>query len=312
MMPKQLLRFNTGLQMQNKDYLAEYLLYLSVERNYSQHTIASYDRQLQKFLLFLENNQINHIQDVTKAMVQVFLNEKQQQVVSTRTVAQLITSLRSFFKYLAQENYIQDNPLTQLKLPKMPKQLPKYLTLDEVDKLLLLEVDQPEHYKLRTRVLIELLYSCGMRISELISLKLEHVHAQMGLLQVVGKGDKERMIPINTYALELIELYVQTARPRILKARQCDYLLLNHHGKQLSRQGAWKLIQQAARQVGIEKPVSPHMLRHSFATHLIENGADLRIVQELLGHSDISTTQIYTHVSKKHIQKAYKKYHPRA
>lgn len=311
-MPKQLSPFNTGLTMDNRDYLKEYLLYLSVERNYSEHTIVSYERQLSKFLEFLEIQQIKDLHHVTKSMVQVFLNEKQQQVVSTRTVAQLITSLRSFFKYLAQENYIVDNPLAQLKLPKMPKQLPKYLTLDEVDRLLLLNIDLPEHYKLRTRVLLELLYSCGMRISELISLKNEHIHAQMGLVQVIGKGDKERMIPINTYALELIELYLQTARPKILKQRQCEYLLLNHHGKQLTRQGAWKLIQQAAKQTGIEKPVSPHMLRHSFATHLIENGADLRIVQELLGHSDISTTQIYTHVSKKHIQKAYKKYHPRA
>ncbi|MGL4662528.1 MAG: site-specific tyrosine recombinase XerD [Culicoidibacterales bacterium] len=311
-MPKQLSPFSTGLLMENKDYLAEYLLYLSVERNYSEHTITSYERQLHKFLEFLKVNQIDDIKRVTKSMVQVFLNEKEQQAVSTRTVAQLITSLRSFFKYLAQENYIEDNPLAQLKLPKMPKQLPKYLTLDEVDHLLLLDVEQPEHYRLRTRVLLELLYSCGMRISELISLKIEHIHAHMGLLQVIGKGDKERMIPINTYALELIDLYVKTARPKILKHRQCDFLLLNHHGKQLTRQGAWKLIQQAAKQTGIEKPVSPHMLRHSFATHLIENGADLRIVQELLGHSDISTTQIYTHVSKKHIQKSYKKYHPRA
>lgn len=312
MMPKQLLPSNTGLPMKNSDYLAEYLLYLSVERGYSQHTIESYKRQLNKFLKFLEQQNITDMTYVTKSIVQVFLNEEQQQSLSTRTIAQLITSLRSFFKYLTLENFIEENPLSQLKLPKMPKQLPKYLTLDEVDKLLLLEVDQPEHFKLRTRVLIELLYSCGMRISELISLKIEHVHAHMGLINVVGKGDKERMIPVNSYALELIETYLQTARPRILKNRQSDFLLLNHHGKQLTRQGAWKLIQQAAKQSGIEKPVSPHMLRHSFATHLIENGADLRIVQELLGHSDISTTQIYTHVSKKHIQKAYKKYHPRA
>lgn len=312
MMPKRLSPFNTGLLMENKDYLKEYLLYLSVERNYSAHTIVSYERQLNKFLEFLETQQIKDIRKVTKSIVQVFLNEKEQQVVSTRTVAQLITSLRSFFKYLTQENYLDENPLMQLKLPKMPKQLPKYLTLDEVDRLLQLDVELPAHYKMRTRVLLELLYSCGMRISELISLKIEHIHTQMGLVQVVGKGDKERMIPINTYALELIEDYIQTARPRILKQRQCEFLLLNHHGKQLTRQGAWKLIQQAAKVVGIDKPVSPHMLRHSFATHLIENGADLRIVQELLGHSDISTTQIYTHVSKKHIQKSYKKYHPRA
>lgn len=311
-MQKQLLQSNTGLQMTINDHVNEYLLYLSVERNYSQNTIESYRRQLGKFVVFLEKNRIDDIHKVTKAMVQVYLSEEQQQNLSTRTIAQLITALRSFFKYLALENFLEENPLAQLSLPKMPKQLPKYLTLDEVDKLLLLEIDQPAHFKLRTRVLIELLYSCGMRISELISLKIEHVHFQMGLIKVYGKGDKERMIPVNSYALELIEEYLETARPKILKQRQCDFLLLNHHGKQLTRQGAWKLIQQAARLSGIEKSVSPHMLRHSFATHLIENGADLRIVQELLGHSDISTTQIYTHVSKKHLQKAYKKYHPRA
>lgn len=311
-MEKQLLQSNTGLQMTINDHVSEYLLYLSVERNYSPNTIESYRRQLGKFVVFLEKNQIDDIHKVTKAMVQVYLSEEQQQNLSTRTIAQLITALRSFFKYLALENFLEENPLSQLNLPKMPKQLPKYLTLDEVDKLLLLEIEQPAHFKLRTRVLIELLYSCGMRISELISLKIEHVHFQMGLIKVYGKGDKERMIPVNSYALELIEEYLETARPKILKQRQCDFLLLNHHGKQLTRQGAWKLIQQAARLAGIEKSVSPHMLRHSFATHLIENGADLRIVQELLGHSDISTTQIYTHVSKKHLQKAYKKYHPRA
>lgn len=298
--------------MKNSDYISEYLLFLEVERNYSIHTIKSYQRQLQKFSDFLLKNEVQDIKKVSKTLVQVFLNEEGQQKLSTRTIAQLITSLRSFFKYMAQENYIEESPLTQLNLPKMPKQLPKYLTLEEVDQLLLLDIKQPEHYRLRTRVLLELLYSCGMRISELTSLKMEHIHSHMGLLQVVGKGDKERMIPINTYALTLIEHYTKTARPRILKNRQSDFLLLNHHGKQLSRQGAWKLIQLAAQSVGIKKSVSPHMLRHSFATHLVENGADLRIVQELLGHSDISTTQIYTHVSKKQIQKAYKKYHPRA
>lgn len=311
-MEKQLLQSNTGLQMTINDHISEYLVYLSVERNYSQNTIESYRRQLAKFAIFLEKNKIHDIHAVSKSMVQVYLSEEQQQNLSTRTIAQLITALRSFFKYLALENFLEENPLAQLNLPKMPKQLPKYLTLDEVDKLLLLEIEQPAHFKMRTRVLIELLYSCGMRISELISLKVEHVHFQMGLIKVYGKGDKERMIPVNSYALELIETYLITARPQILKHRQSDFLLLNHHGNQLSRQGAWKLIQQAAKLSGIEKAVSPHMLRHSFATHLIENGADLRIVQELLGHSDISTTQIYTHVSKKHLQKAYKKYHPRA
>lgn len=311
-MQRRLLLSSTGLPMENKEHVNEYLMYLSIERGYSEHTLTSYKRQLDKFVRFLEKNHVTSVEHVTKAMVHLFLNEKEQQVLSTRTIAQLITALRSFFKYLAQENYIAESPLVQLRLPKMPKQLPKYLTLEEVDKLLLLDIDQPAHFKLRTRVLLELLYSCGMRISELITLKLEHIHTQMGLIKVIGKGDKERMIPINTFALELIERYMQTARPQILKQRQCEYLLLNHHGNQLTRQGAWKLVQQAARLVGIEKSVSPHMLRHSFATHLIENGADLRIVQELLGHSDISTTQIYTHVSKKHIQKAYKKYHPRA
>lgn len=312
MMPKQLLPSNIGSPQKISNYITEYLLYLSVERGYSQHTIDSYKRQLYKFAAFLEQNKIDNIQQVTKPMVQNFLNLTEQQVLSTRTIAQLVTSLRSFFKYLAEENFIQENPLNQLKLPKLPKQLPKYLTLSEVDTLLALEIEQPEHFKMRTRVLIELLYSCGMRISELIGLKTEDIHFQMGLIRVYGKGDKERVIPVNSFALELIETYLQTARPHILKQRQSEYLLINHHGKQLTRQGAWKLIQQAAKLVGIEKSVSPHMLRHSFATHLIENGADLRIVQELLGHSDISTTQIYTHVSKKHIQKAYKKYHPRA
>lgn len=289
----------------------EFLTYLLVERGLSENTVVSYKHQIQRFLNFLEKSSITSIQGVTKNTVNLFLNRAEILKLSPRSQAQLVTSLRTFFKYLLLMNEVDESPVAKLKTPKTGRTLPKYLSLDEVDQLLLVSENRKSPLEERTSVLIELLYSCGLRISEVIDLQIQNIHFDMGILRIYGKGDKERITPINDIALEKVKHFVEIARPKILKGKSHKFVLVNRFGDPLTRQGAWKLLKECAVRANIDKAVSPHVLRHSFATHLLNNGADLRVVQELLGHSDISTTQIYTHVDKKALKKEIKRFHPR-
>ena len=256
-------------------------------------------------MLKLQLNDIDHIAILT------WLNNLREQGKSNNSVIRMVTSLRKFFGYLLQEGLILHNPMTDVRPPKKAEHLPSVLTVAEIDALLAVPTETTP-LGVRNRTLIEVLYATGLRVSELVNLKMSDLHLQLGLIQTIGKGDKERIIPIGEVAADWLEKYFSNSRLLLLKGNESPFVFLNDRGNQLSRQGVWKIIKKLVLLAGITKDVSPHTLRHSFATHILENGADLRIVQELLGHADISTTQIYTHISKKRLSEVYDNFHPRA
>lgn len=290
--------------------MADYLNYVQVERGLSKNTITAYRQDLLAFCAFLAKNEKTW-QQVDHLLILAYLNELRQEHRANTSIARMVTTLRKCFAYLKTEGLVAHDPMLNIKPPKKAQHLPAVLTVEEVDRLL----DQPDlttPLGIRTRALLEVLYATGLRVSELINLKMEDLHLDLGLIQTLGKGDKERIIPIGEVAVDWIDRYLAESRPVLVKEQRTATLFVNDHGRSLSRQGVWQLIKKLVVQAGIEKDVSPHTLRHSFATHILENGADLRIVQELLGHADISTTQIYTHISKKRLSQVYDRYHPRA
>lgn len=224
----------------------------------------------------------------------------------------MVSSLRRFHQFLKQEQLAQNDPMLYIDTPKKAQSLPKILSLKEVETLIMTP-NENEVLGLRDRAILEVMYATGLRVSELVELKLTDLHLSLGLIQTIGKGDKERIISLGDVAIEWVGKYLRYSRTKLEKPdKRSPYLFLNHHGKKLTRQGIWKNLKGLVQKAGIKKEVTPHTLRHSFATHLLENGADLRIVQELLGHADISTTQIYTHITKQRMAKVYHQYHPRA
>jgi len=290
--------------------IADYLHYIRIERGLSDNTIKSYHQDLQQFALYAttENLALN---DIDHIVILTWLNRLREQGKSNNSVIRMVTSLRKFFGYLLQEKQILHNPMTDVRPPKKAEHLPAVLSLAEIDALLAVPTEKTP-LGVRNRTLIEVLYATGLRVSELVNLKMGDLHLQLGLIQTIGKGDKERIIPIGEVAADWLEKYFSNSRLLLLKGNDSPFVFLNDHGNQLSRQGVWKIIKKLVLSAGINKDVSPHTLRHSFATHILENGADLRIVQELLGHADISTTQIYTHISKKRLSEVYDEFHPRA
>lgn len=299
----------------NKDKLAEqvedYLRYSQIERGLSNNTIIAYRQDLNNFRAFLQKE--NFTSWPTKAVdIDAFLAQQREQKKTTNSISRLISSLRKFYQWLVRQNFQKLNPMLEIDSPKKSRPLPVVLTVAEVNKLL----QQPNTKKklgLRNRAILETLYATGVRVSELINLKFADLHADLKLLRVLGKGSKERLIPISKVALSWINSYQKKVRdPLLLEVGQnSDFIFLNNHGGPLTRQAVWQLIKHYCQMAGIQKNVTPHTLRHSFATHLLENGADLRVVQEILGHSDISTTQIYTNLSQKHILDVYAQTHPR-
>ena len=241
-----------------------------------------------------------------------FLGYLKEQGKSSRTLARHVASIRAFHQFLLRERVSDHDPSVHIETPKLERTLPKVLNLVEVETLLE-SPDTKDQYGIRDKAMLELLYATGIRVSELIGLQTGDVHLTMGFVRCIGKGNKERIIPIGKTALAALEHYVNNGRSHFISKKHHDNaLFLNHHGKQLTRQGFWKILKKLAKGAGIEKELTPHTLRHSFATHLLENGADIRAVQEMLGHSDISTTQIYTHVTKTRLKDVYSKFHPRA
>ncbi len=296
-----------------EELLTEYLTYLKVERGLSFNTQESYRRDLIQYISYLKEKGLTHFSQVDRFVVMDFLADFNQQGKSTNTQIRMISSLRRFHQFLRQERYVENDPMQHIETPKKGQALPKILSLEEVEKL----IETPDTSTLlgfRDRAILEVMYATGMRVSEVIHLKLENLHLELSLIKTVGKGDKERIIPLGNIALKWLQDYLEQVRPKLLKKDKDDntYVFLNHHGKPLTRQGIWKNLKGIVQKAGITKEVTPHTLRHSFATHLLENGADLRIVQELLGHSDISTTQIYTHITKQRMADVYKQYFPRA
>lgn len=288
----------------NNNYLSQFEEYLESDLNYSDNTIKSYDNDLDKFIKYFENKDILKIgvKDIEK-----YINTLSE--LAPSTVSHNISTLRTFYNYYLKLDKIQANPCDSIKQPKLGRHLPVYLTMEETESLLDIEIKTP--FDARNKALLELMYATGLRISEAITLEFKNIDIEECIVRVIGKGSKERIVPINDYALEALNDYLKNYRPLLIKNDMNNYLFLNNHGNLLTRQGVFKMIKLECLKKGIKKNISPHTIRHTFATHLLENGADLRIIQELLGHSDISTTQIYTHISNETLHREYNEYFPR-
>ncbi|GGE54369.1 site-specific tyrosine recombinase XerD [Priestia taiwanensis] len=292
--------------------LKDFIHYIMVERGLAENTIVSYERDLKKYTMYLQNiESITAWKDVTRFSILHYLKYLKEQGHSAKTLARHIASVRSFHHFLLREQVVTTDPTVHIETPQGERQLPKVLNIEEVEALLQAPKDTGG-FGMRDKAMLELLYATGLRVSELINLDLSDIHTTMGFVRCLGKGKKERIIPIGRLATEAVEKYLQHGRRELLGKKTNDALFLNHHGNRLSRQGFWKILKKLTKEAKIEKELTPHTLRHSFATHLLENGADLRAVQEMLGHADISTTQIYTHVSKARLSDVYKQFHPRA
>ncbi|UMZ73926.1 site-specific tyrosine recombinase XerD [Natranaerofaba carboxydovora] len=289
----------------------EFIHYLSVEKGLAENTLSSYRRDLLSFINFLESKNISKLTQISRSELGDYLFLLKTKGRAPSTISRNLASIRTFCQFLISEDIINFDPSSELESPKQEKKLPDVLTFDEVERLL----SQPDtscNRGLRDRAMLEMLYATGIRVSELIDLDRTHADIKNGYILCKGKGDKERIIPLGSYAVNFLEKYLDTARANLIKDQAETALFLNHHGRRLTRQGFWKIIKKYAIKAGITKTITPHTLRHSFATHLIENGADLRSVQEMLGHADISTTQVYTQITKKRLKSIYSKAHPRA
>lgn len=289
--------------------LQSFLEYLSVEKGLSSNTIIAYHRDLEKVFHFLKAKRIS-LQEVKEEELASFIQHTSRTGLSSRSVARLISSLKSLYNYLIVDGIVKKNPTATLSSPKRWMSLPKYLTVREVE-LLLRQPDEKDMLGLRDKAMLELLYATGLRVSELISLKTKEVNVDDCFLLCRGKGGKERVVPLNNSSAKAVKEYLERVRPALLKEPN-DLLFITKRGGAFTRQGFWKLLKTYGLKAGLASKVSPHVLRHSFATHLLERGADLRSIQLMLGHSQIMTTQIYTHVSRERVRRIYEKYHPRA
>lgn len=279
-----------------------YLEYLKYERRVSDNTVESYGENLKK----LTQNINKDILSLTTSDIRMILNNME---TSPKTKAHYLSVLNSFYNYMIFNGIIKNNPCSGIKLPKLEKKLPNYLTIEEIDKLLDIKLIKPIDY--RNKAMLEVLFATGTRISELINLTLNQIDYNECIIRVLGKGKKDRIIPIGNTAMEYLKLYINEYRGFILKTKNSEYVFINKNGTKISRQGFFKILKKLVKEAGIEKDVSPHTLRHSFATYLLNNGADLRIIQELLGHENLVTTEIYSHLSNKKIEEDYQ-HHPRA
>jgi integrase/recombinase XerD len=291
--------------------IAGFIQYLSVERGLAKNTLESYGRDLKQFQAYLKEQGITDAAEITRSTLLAYMASLQKKGRASSTVCRNLAAIKSFFRFLLQEEYLVADPTADFESPKTEKRLPKVLTPSEVDTLL----DQPMQTMpagKRDKAMLELLYATGIRVSELVSLDLNDLFLENGFIRCFGKGSKERIVPIGTTAIKFTEDYLNKARNNLMGNKRTQALFVNYHGNRLTRQGFWKILKKYAAEAGIAKDIMPHTLRHSFATHLLENGADLRSVQEMLGHADISTTQIYTHITRNRLKDVYGKTHPRA
>lgn len=297
----------------NREPFNEFLVHLKIERDLADNSIESYQRDLNQYISFLEQEKIMDWNKINRYDVVLFMQRLKEEGKSENSIIRMTSSLRQYHQFLRQEKVTDQDIMQYVDTPKKAEVLPKVLSMKEIDRLLETP-DVETEIGLRDRAILEVMYATGLRISELVHLSLDELHLTMGFIQTVGKGNKERIIPIGGEAVKWLNEYLEYSRP-IFESRakeESPYVFLNARGRGLTRQGVWKNMKKMVRKAGIKQNVTPHMLRHSFATHLLENGADLRIVQELLGHSDISTTQIYTHITKTRMKDIYTTYHPRA
>lgn len=294
-----------------REFIKEYLASLRLERNLSENTIHSYENDLLKLVSYLDIKNIDDWDNVNSKILTAFFCELTDLGISSSTTARYMSSFKGFFSYIRKNGFIKKNPTDVLSSTRLSRKLPEVLTVEEIDKLL----DQPDNsgkLGLRDRALLELFYSSGLRVSEIIGLKISDLYLDDEIIRVFGKGSKERIVPIGSSAIKWLKEYFINSRILLEKKMASENIVfLNKNGKKLSRMGVWKIVKKYCDMAGIEKEVHPHTFRHSFATHLLEGGADLRAVQEMLGHADISTTQIYTHINRDFIKEVHSTFHPR-
>lgn len=293
-----------------EEYSDIFINYLAVERGLSRNTIVSYRRDLTGYLGYLKSRRIGHLEKAERNQISDFIFELKNQGLEASSIARKLAAVKGFYRFLVREKILKNDPTSLLESPKLWKKIPETLSIQEIESL----IAQPNWRKnsgIRDRAILELLYASGMRVSELTRLKLGDVNFDVGFLRCLGKGNKERIVPLGSQALRWLNKYIASARPYLLKKNFSDVLFLTRLHKRISRQSVWKMIKKYARDARIKKAIHPHILRHSFATHLLERGADLRSVQEMLGHSDISTTQVYTHINRDRLKMIHRQFHPR-
>ena len=290
----------------------KYLDYLFIERGMAQNTLESYSRDLHRYLAFVQTNRkISDIGNVTPEIVVDYLTKLREEGLAANSMNRALAALRGFYKYLLREKVIAQNPLAHIELAKVWMKLPETISKEEM-KTILAQSGNRNNAAIRNTAMLELLYATGIRVSELINLTMNSINWQVGFLIVMGKGSKERIVPIGRIAYDCVRRYVDEIRPKFMQKKSTDVLFLSRFGKKFTRQGFWKIVVACARQAGLQKKVYPHTFRHSFASHLLEGGADMRTVQVMLGHSDIATTQIYTHITRERLKEVHRKFHPRA
>jgi len=301
-----------GTKMKSpEELLTNFLNFLAVEKGLALNTLVSYRFDLRDFFSYCQKKELDLLTQVSRQTVQAYLLRLHRKNLTPATISRHLAAIRSFYRFLLNEECVSIDPTNNLASPRLVQHLPQVLTFQEVEALL----NQPSLAKpagLRDKAMLELLYATGMRVSELIFLELEQLDLEHGFVLALGKGSRERLIPLGSAAARYVSLYLSQGRSKLLKNKRTKKLFVNQRGTQLTRQGFWKIIKKYARQAGIKKEIAPHTIRHSFATHLLENGADLRSVQELLGHVDITTTQIYTHLTDVRLREVYNQTHPRA
>jgi integrase/recombinase XerD len=287
-----------------------FLTSLRVEKGLSENTVHAYKRDIWKFAEFIGPRKLA-IDEIQRGDVVDFLASLYRRGLDSRSIARHLVTIRNFFRFSLLEGYVTDDPAATIESPRFRKNLPEFLSVDEVDRLLA-QPDLDTVVGLRDRAMIEVMYSCGLRVSELCGIRQADLHPDEGCLRCIGKGNKERLVPAGRKALAMVQRYLQESRPKLLGENSSPHLFLNQFGRQITRIIYWKALAAYGRKAGLRKSLNPHMLRHSFATHLLDRGADLRSVQMMLGHADISTTQIYTHVVEERLKQVYKAHHPRA
>ena len=287
--------------------IEDFKKYLLIDKKYSNQTIESYENDLEKYASYLKENGFD-LDSMKRKEIMDYIAYLKQNKLSNNSINHNISVLKSFYKFLVIDEYFVTDPTMYLESPKLRKALPQVLTYEEVQKLL--DVDLIDHYSYRNKAMLELMYATGLRVSELVNLKVNDIDLEMDLVRTMGKGSKERIIPLGEYAAIYVKEYLYHHRNALLKKQNTDYLFLNNRGTRYSRQSFYKLVKELAIKKGIQTEFSPHTLRHSFATHLLDRGADIVSIKEMLGHSSLSTTQIYTHISNQRQKEEYKKFHP--
>lgn len=292
-----------------REVIDEFINYLSVERNLAQNTLSAYRRDLKQYFDFLQGRRIDLLDKIGKDDITSFMFHQKERGLSVTSVSRALAAIKMLHRFVMREGFSHNDPTVFLESPKLWKRIPEVLSVREVEAMIKEAVPRGTE-GIRDNAILELLYATGMRVSELTGLRICDVNLDVGFIRCLGKGQKERVVPVGRRAVVSLNRYLERARPKLAK-KDNDTLFLSRLGRGLSRQSIWKIIKKYARRARIKKPVKPHTLRHSFATHLLERGADLRSVQEMLGHSDISTTQIYTHVNREHLRGIHQRFHPR-